>query len=59
MSQYICSMCGAYLDPGERCTCMDKHRNMFQKKQFNYDFTERMGIRNDTLRTYRTVSAAR
>ena len=46
MHQYICPICGAYLDPGERCTCMDKHRNMYQKKQFNYDCAERGGMLN-------------
>ncbi len=56
MHQYICPMCGAYLDPGEQCDCQGKHRNMYQKKQFNYDCVERMDIRNDTLRINRTVS---
>lgn len=25
MHNYICDTCGAYLDPGERCTCHDTH----------------------------------
>ena len=25
MHNYICDRCGAYLDPGERCTCRDTH----------------------------------
>ena len=29
MYSYQCDICGAYLDPGERCTCRDTHeRNM-------------------------------
>ena len=29
MYNYICDNCGAYLDPGERCTCRDAHeRNL-------------------------------
>ena len=25
MYNYRCDNCGAYLDPGERCTCHDTH----------------------------------
>lgn len=25
MYNYICDICGAYLDPGERCSCHDTH----------------------------------
>ena len=25
MYNHICDTCGAYLDPGERCTCHDTH----------------------------------
>lgn len=25
MHNYICDTCGAYLDPGERCTCNETH----------------------------------
>lgn len=25
MHNYICDTCGAYLDPGERCTCHETH----------------------------------
>ena len=25
MHNYICDRCGAYLDPGERCTWRDRH----------------------------------
>lgn len=29
MYNYRCDNCGAYLDPGERCTCQDTHeRNL-------------------------------
>ena len=29
MYNYICDTCGAYLDPGERCTCNETHeRNL-------------------------------
>lgn len=29
MYNYRCDNCGAYLDPGERCTCADTHeRNL-------------------------------
>lgn len=29
MYNYICDNCGAYLDPGERCTCQETHdRNL-------------------------------
>lgn len=29
MYNYRCNNCGAYLDPGERCTCADTHeRNL-------------------------------
>ena len=29
MHNYICDNCGAYLDPGEHCTCRDAHeRNL-------------------------------
>ena len=29
MYNYRCDICGAYLDPGERCTCQDTHeRNL-------------------------------
>lgn len=29
MYNYVCDNCGAYLDPGERCTCTDTHeRNL-------------------------------
>lgn len=54
--RYICGYCGAHLDPGERCDCQEKHRNMYQKKQFDYECIERIGIRNDTVRINRTVS---
>lgn len=52
----ICPFCGSNLDFDERCDCQTKHRNMYQKKQFNYDFVERMGIRNDIVRVNRAVS---
>ena len=56
--KYVCPICGTVLYNREHCTCMDKHRNMYQKKQFNYDCIERMGIKNDTLRINRPVSGA-
>ena len=30
MHNYICDNCGAYLDPGERCTCRDTHERNLQ-----------------------------
>ena len=30
MYNYICDNCGAYLDPGERCTCHDTHEKNLQ-----------------------------
>lgn len=30
MHNYICDSCGAYLDPGERCTCRDTHERNLQ-----------------------------
>ena len=26
MMNYICEHCGAYLDPGEKCDCMDEKK---------------------------------
>lgn len=30
MYNYICDICGAYLDPGERCTCHSTHEKNLQ-----------------------------
>lgn len=30
MYNYRCDNCGAYLDPGERCTCHDTHEKNLQ-----------------------------
>mgnify|MGYP006067084905 CR=1 FL=1 len=30
MYNYRCDSCGAYLDPGERCTCHDTHEKNLQ-----------------------------
>ena len=30
MYNYRCDNCGAYLDPGERCTCRDTHEKNLQ-----------------------------
>ena len=30
MHNYICDNCGAYLDPGERCTCHNVHEKNLQ-----------------------------
>ena len=30
MYNYICDNCGAYLDPGERCTCHSTHEKNLQ-----------------------------
>ena len=30
MYNYRCDNCGAYLDPGERCTCHDTHERNLQ-----------------------------
>ena len=31
MMNYICEHCGAYLDPGEKCDCMDEKKQMIEK----------------------------
>lgn len=46
MYNYLCERCGAHLDPQERCTCMDKHKSMYQRKQNNYEDEERRGQRH-------------
>lgn len=61
MSRYYntCSHCGAALDPGEKCTCMEeaRHRNLFQRHHDNYEKTERLGgvTYGNIIRTDRAV----
>lgn len=47
MSNYfnICNRCGATLDPGEKCTCMEesRHKTLYQRKREAYEITERLG----------------
>lgn len=62
MSSYLnqCSRCGAYLDPGERCTCLEenRHRTRYQRQRENYEITERSGgfTHVETVRTDRRIS---
>lgn len=62
MSRYynVCNRCGAALDPGEKCSCMEesKHRNLYQRKRDNYEATERLGgfTYGNIVRTDRAVS---
>ena len=32
MYGYICNRCGAHLDPGERCDCIEEEENKKQKR---------------------------
>ena len=32
MYEYICPVCGAHLDPGERCDCEDQKQDRPQKE---------------------------
>lgn len=32
MHNYICEECGAYLDPGEKCDCMDREHELRKRK---------------------------
>lgn len=58
MYGYICHRCGSHLDPGERCDCDQKHKNMYQRNRENYESEERLGGIGyaDTLRACRAVS---
>lgn len=62
MSSYFnqCSRCGAHLDPGEKCSCLEdiKHRTRYQKQREAYEITERLGgfTYVDTVRTDRRIS---
>ena len=40
-----CPDCGAHLDPGEHCDCVEhtQHKNMFQRNKDNYEREERAG----------------
>ena len=31
MMNYICEHCGAYLDPGEKCDCMDEKKKNIER----------------------------
>lgn len=33
MYYYECPHCGCYLDPGERCDCLDEKANKMRKRQ--------------------------
>ena len=62
MSRYYipCDRCGASLDPGEKCTCMEesRHKTLYQRKRENYEIVERLGgfTYGNTARINRTVS---
>ena len=62
MSRYynICNRCGATLDPGEKCTCIEesRHKTLYQRKRENYEITERLGgnTYGNVIRADRSVS---
>ena len=60
MHNYICDRCGAYLDPGERCTCHDTHeRNLAIVDEFLTEDQEGQITLKETLkRHYRNYMEA-
>ena len=55
MHNYICDSCGAYLDPGERCTCRDTHERNLQMvdELLSEDRDGQMILRETMKRQYR------
>lgn len=55
MHNYICDRCGAYLDPGERCTCRNTHeRNLAMVDELlSEDQDGQMTLRETLKRHYR------
>lgn len=54
----VCAVCGANLDAGEKCNCMEKknieqerprHLNMYQKHRENYEAVERGRAYGNTI----------
>lgn len=41
MYKYVCRSCGANLDPGEKCDCMDRKRHMEERKEKASQLLER------------------
>lgn len=55
MYNYRCDNCGAYLDPGERCTCSNKHEKNLQMADdmLSEDLDGQMTLRETVKRQYR------
>ena len=60
MYNYRCDNCGAYLDPGERCTCRNTHeRNLAIVDEFlTEDHDGQMILRETLKRHYRNYMEA-
>ena len=48
----ICPDCGAYLDPGEQCSCHEEHLIEMERKEKSSSFYDLMGFYLESLLLY-------